>query len=114
MWGRRHECLVGDGIDEDLGDGVGMDPRVDRQPAFHRGVGVQDGAVESRRNHVTGRRDGIVPISDSLALADRFADPVIIEHGGGHVIPDDPAITTRIVEFVAWHAAVTSSGLTPG
>jgi len=64
--------------------------------------------------HVIGRRDGIVPISDSLALADRFADPVIIEHGGGHVIPDDPAITTRIVEFVARHAAVTRSGLAHG
>jgi hypothetical protein len=38
---------------------------------------------------------------------------VIIEHGGGHVIPDNPAIATRIVEFVARHG-VKSGGLAHG
>ena len=37
--------------------------------------------------HVTGRADAIVPRRDSLLLADRFADPLILEHPGGHVIP---------------------------
>jgi hypothetical protein len=37
--------------------------------------------------HVTGRADAIVPRRDSILLADRFADPLIIEHPGGHVIP---------------------------
>lgn len=47
---------------------------------------------------------------DSLSLADRFADPVIIEHPCGHVIPDDPAITTRIADFVASHGKVANPG----
>jgi fermentation-respiration switch protein FrsA (DUF1100 family) len=64
--------------------------------------------------HVMGRRDCIVPMSDSLALADRFADPVIIEHGGGHVIPDDPAIATRIVEFMARHGRAAESEVARG
>jgi predicted esterase len=64
--------------------------------------------------HVTGRSDHIVPMRDSLLLAERFAHPVIIEHRGGHVIPDDPAVTTRIAEFVASHAKVTSRGVGNG
>src|ERR1700683_1435827 len=39
--------------------------------------------------HVIGRSDPIVPRSDSLKLADRFTDPLILEHSGGHVIPGD-------------------------
>jgi len=58
--------------------------------------------------HVMGRNDGVIPMRDSRRLAERFADPVVIEHGGGHVIPDDPAITTRIAGFVAEHRKVTS------
>jgi pimeloyl-ACP methyl ester carboxylesterase len=50
--------------------------------------------------HVMGRADGIVPMRDSLLLADRFVDPVVIEHGGGHVIPDDPAITAAVIEWL--------------
>lgn len=60
--------------------------------------------------HVTGRSDGIVPMRDSLLLAERFADPVIIEHPGGHVIPGDPAITARIADFLASHTKVPSPG----
>jgi dienelactone hydrolase len=59
--------------------------------------------------HVMGRRDGIVPLRDSQLLAERFAEPVILEHDGGHVIPDDPAITTPIAAFVAHHGKVTST-----
>jgi Serine hydrolase (FSH1) len=55
-----------------------------------------------------GRNDGIVPMRDSQLLAERFAEPVIIEHEGGHVIPDDLAITTRIAGFVAQHRRVTT------
>jgi len=64
--------------------------------------------------HVIGRADGIVPMGDSLLLAERFAGPVIIEHSGGHVIPDDPAITTRIADFVATHTRVASTGTGDG
>jgi fermentation-respiration switch protein FrsA (DUF1100 family) len=60
--------------------------------------------------HVIGRSDVIVPARDSLLLAQRFADPVIIEHPGGHFIPDDPGITARVTDFVAHRAAVTGRG----
>jgi pimeloyl-ACP methyl ester carboxylesterase len=49
--------------------------------------------------HVTGTADTIVPMRDSLRLAERFAGPVIITHDGGHVIPSDPRILGRIVAF---------------
>jgi hypothetical protein len=51
--------------------------------------------------HVTGRSDSVVPMRDSLLLADRFADPLIIEHDGGHVIPATPAVTAPIADFLA-------------
>jgi pimeloyl-ACP methyl ester carboxylesterase len=50
--------------------------------------------------HVTGRADVIVPRRDSLLLADRFANPLVIEHPGGHVIPGESAVTIPIVEFL--------------
>jgi pimeloyl-ACP methyl ester carboxylesterase len=64
--------------------------------------------------HVMGHSDGIVPMRDSLLLAERFSDPIVIEHGGGHVIPGDPAITTRIAKFVAHHAQVSRPGVGHG
>ncbi len=51
--------------------------------------------------HVTGRADVIVPRRDSLLLADRFADPVVVEHPGGHVIPAGSAVTAPIASFLA-------------
>jgi fermentation-respiration switch protein FrsA (DUF1100 family) len=51
--------------------------------------------------HVIGYSDGIVPRRDSLLLADRFADPVVVEHPGGHVIPASSAVTARIADFLA-------------
>jgi hypothetical protein len=51
--------------------------------------------------HVTGRADTIVPSRDSLRLADRFADPLIIEHAGGHIIPADSSATGPIVSFLS-------------
>ncbi|MBF9071359.1 alpha/beta hydrolase family protein [Streptacidiphilus fuscans] len=55
--------------------------------------------------HVTGAADSIVPMRDSLRLADRFADPVVLRHGGGHVIPADREVVGRIVDFVSGQAA---------
>jgi Serine hydrolase (FSH1) len=51
--------------------------------------------------HAAGRADAIVSRRDSLLLADRFADPLIIEHSGGHVIPGDSAVTMPIADFLA-------------
>jgi hypothetical protein len=55
--------------------------------------------------HVIGRSDGIVPRSDSLELAGRFADPLVLEHGGGHVIPADQAVAEPIARFLARFAS---------
>ncbi|HEY4849655.1 MAG TPA: hypothetical protein VII22_02615 [Streptosporangiaceae bacterium] len=51
--------------------------------------------------HVTGRADIIVPRRDSLLLADRFADPLVIEHPGSHVIPAGSTVTAPIADFLA-------------
>jgi pimeloyl-ACP methyl ester carboxylesterase len=59
--------------------------------------------------HVMGASDGIVPMRDSLRLAERFEDPVIVQHPGGHVIPSDPAITSRIARFVAERGTVRTA-----
>jgi hypothetical protein len=59
--------------------------------------------------HVTGRADAIVPRRDSLLLADRFADPLVIEHPGGHVIPAETNVTAPIAGFLAGFARDTGA-----
>lgn len=46
--------------------------------------------------HVIGRADGVVPPESSRLLAARFRDPEIVEHPGGHVIPDSDAVRAAI------------------
>jgi pimeloyl-ACP methyl ester carboxylesterase len=60
--------------------------------------------------HVMGRSDGIVPRSDSLELAGRFADPLVLEHDGGHVIPADRAVAEPIARFLARFASSARTG----
>ena len=43
----------------------------------------------------------IVPRNDSLRLAHRFADPLIIEHPGGHIVPGHGAVAGPIAESLA-------------
>lgn len=50
--------------------------------------------------HVVGRRDVIVPRKDSLRLADRFANPLILEHPGGHIVPGNSAVAEPIADFL--------------
>jgi hypothetical protein len=64
--------------------------------------------------HVTGRADTIVPSRDSLRLADRFADPLIIEHAGGHVIPGHSSVTEPITSFLARFSRRASTAPAPG
>jgi pimeloyl-ACP methyl ester carboxylesterase len=59
--------------------------------------------------HVMGAYDGIVPMRDSLRLAERFEEPVIVKHPGGHVIPSDSTITSRIAAFVADRGIVAAA-----
>jgi len=51
--------------------------------------------------HIIGRRDVIVPRKDSLRLADRFADPLILEHPSGHIVPADAAVAEPLAGFLA-------------
>jgi predicted esterase len=59
--------------------------------------------------HVMGASDAIVALRDSLRLAARFEDPVIVKHPGGHVIPSDPSITARVAAFIADRGVVTAA-----
>ena len=85
-------------------------------PEFHFGFSIMVGGFTSdlpqhaelfRRKlttpsvHVVGRRDVIVPRKDSLRLADRFANPLILEHPGGHVVPGNDAVARPIADFLA-------------
>jgi pimeloyl-ACP methyl ester carboxylesterase len=58
--------------------------------------------------HVIGRSDVIVPRKDSLRLADRFANPLIIEHSGGHIVPGHRAVAEPIAQFLANRPALGS------
>jgi len=60
--------------------------------------------------HVIGRNDGIVLRSDSLKLADRFTDPLILEHSGGHIIPGDRTVAEPIARFLAGFASTARTG----
>jgi pimeloyl-ACP methyl ester carboxylesterase len=64
--------------------------------------------------HVTGRSDGIVPRSDSLKLAGRFAGPLVLEHGGGHVIPGERAVAEPIARFLARFASAQTGAAHEG
>lgn len=51
--------------------------------------------------HLFGRSDGIVPEEDSRALAAHFANPVLVEHGGGHVVAGGAAVRASVSAFLA-------------
>jgi predicted esterase len=64
--------------------------------------------------HVTGRADAVVPWHDSVQLADRFADPLVIEHPGGHIIPSGTAAAEPIVSFLARFSHQDEGARAPG
>jgi hypothetical protein len=88
----------------------------DAPPQFHFGFAIMVGGFTSdlpkhaelfRHKlatpsvHVIGRRDVIVSRKDSLRLADRFADPLVLEHPGGHTVPGHDAVVEPIASFLA-------------
>ena len=50
--------------------------------------------------HIIGRSDTIVSPRESTALTARFADPVVLEHAGGHVVPSSREIAARVAHFI--------------
>jgi pimeloyl-ACP methyl ester carboxylesterase len=58
------------------------------------------GAYDLPSLHLIGRADGVVPSDESRRLARRFRAPVIVEHGGGHVVPGAPDVLARVRAFL--------------
>jgi Serine hydrolase (FSH1) len=50
--------------------------------------------------HIIGRSDTIVSPRESAALTARFADPVVLEHPSGHVVPSSGEIADRVARFI--------------
>jgi predicted esterase len=50
--------------------------------------------------HIIGRSDTIVPPVASIELASCFRNPLILEHEGGHIIPNVPQIRQRFRSFL--------------
>jgi pimeloyl-ACP methyl ester carboxylesterase len=61
--------------------------------------------------HIIGRSDTIVPPIASIELASRFSNPLILEHGGGHIIPNVPQIRQRFSMFLENRQQRKLSGL---
>jgi pimeloyl-ACP methyl ester carboxylesterase len=59
------------------------------------------GSFELPSLHIVGRSDFIVPSADSLALASRFTNPLVLQHEGGHVIASEPPVRDRVRSFLA-------------
>lgn len=58
--------------------------------------------------HIVGRSDVVIPPRDSAALAARFADPEILQHPGGHVVPASGDIPDRVADFLRRTEATVS------
>jgi pimeloyl-ACP methyl ester carboxylesterase len=50
--------------------------------------------------HIIGRSDAIIPPRESAALTARFADPVVLEHQGGHVVPSSREVADAVARFI--------------
>jgi pimeloyl-ACP methyl ester carboxylesterase len=50
--------------------------------------------------HIIGRTDTIIPPHESRDLAAQFANPSILQHPGGHVVPADALVVERVTGFL--------------
>jgi predicted esterase len=50
--------------------------------------------------HLIGATDSIVDPAESRRLADRFTDPAVVMHPGGHVIPSTSLIVGEVRQFL--------------
>jgi dienelactone hydrolase len=50
--------------------------------------------------HIIGKADTVITPADSLLLADRFEQPLVIEHAGGHVIPSGATVVVQLDDFL--------------
>jgi hypothetical protein len=56
--------------------------------------------------HVISRVDGVIPPRMSHDLAARFAEPTILEHSGGHIVPSDSHVVDGVAAFLDQTARV--------
>jgi pimeloyl-ACP methyl ester carboxylesterase len=61
---------------------------------------IYAGSYDRPSLHIMGRNDVVVPIEDSRLLAGQFKCPMVLEHGGGHVIPSDREIRAGFETFL--------------
>ncbi len=61
--------------------------------------------------HLVGRSDGIVPIEASKVLASKFAQPLIVEHDGGHVVAATSQVCQRVSGFLGAMTQRASAGV---
>jgi hypothetical protein len=76
----------------------------------HEALYARSAAYRLPSLHVMGRSDGIVPIGRSLQLANRFAEPTIYEHDGGHVIPTEMRFAETFRQFLLERQAEAAAG----
>lgn len=62
--------------------------------------------------HVIGETDTVVPPQDSLRLAGRFAEPIVLRHRGGHIIPSEAAAIESIAAFIDQNRQVADRAAT--
>ncbi len=73
--------------------------------AEHAALYAESASYRLPSLHVIGRTDPVVPPGDSRILADQFADPIVLEHPGGHVIASTPSVVAGVDAFLARMAA---------
>ncbi|KAL9182516.1 hypothetical protein ACHAXT_013168 [Thalassiosira profunda] len=56
--------------------------------------------LDVRSLHIFGERDTSVPKAYGEKLASCFADPEVYDHGKGHVIPRNVALSERVIQFL--------------
>lgn len=68
--------------------------------ARHADLYAETGNYSLPSLHIMGRSDSIVPIEDSLVLAEQFRSPIVLEHSGGHVVPGTPSVRAGVAHFL--------------
>lgn len=63
--------------------------------------------------HITGRSDAIVPKHQSLMVSAKFKNPLVLEHGGAHMIPSSPEIRSQVSNFLIARRQQAESGAIP-
>jgi hypothetical protein len=64
--------------------------------------------------HLLGRSDGVVPARESLALASKFDNALVVEHAGGHVIASEPGVRSALATFLGQRLLALSERVMEG